>query len=127
MKFTAQGQTPDELFAAPRVAATFTLQKGTLNNVDLVRATQSTSRGGQRGGKTPYNEITGEVQTAGNQLAFRNLKLVAGPFNANGTLDVSPAAALAGRINVQIGSPTVTVARGILTVSGSLKDPVLSQ
>ena len=67
MKFTAQGQTPDELFAAPRVAATFTLQKGTLNNLDLVRAIQSTSRGGLRGGKTPYNELTGDAQSAGNR------------------------------------------------------------
>src|SRR5258708_10302664 len=41
-KFSAQGQTPNELFAAPRVNGNFTLQKGALNNIDLVRDRKST-------------------------------------------------------------------------------------
>jgi hypothetical protein len=127
MKFTSQGQSADELFAAPRVTATFTLQKGTLNNLDLVRAIQSTSRGGLRGGKTPYNEISGEAQAAGNRIAYRSLKLAAGPLNATGTLDVSPAAELAGRLNVQLGTASVSIARGVLNVSGGMKDLLLSQ
>ena len=94
-----------------------------LNNVDLVRAVQSGSRTGQRGGKTSYVEITGEAQSAGNRVAWRNLKLTAGPLNANGSLDVSPTAEIAGRIVVQVGS----LARGNLNVSGALKDPLLTQ
>ena len=127
MKFTAQGRTPDELFAAPRVTATFTLQKGTLNNLDLVRAIQSTSRSGLRGGKTPYTEITGDAQSAGNRIAYRNLKLAAGPLNATGAVDVSPTAELAGRLNVQLGTASVSIARGVLNVSSGMKDPLLGQ
>ena len=126
MKFAAQGSTPDELFAAPRVTATFMLQKGTLNNIDLVRAIQAAGRGGQRGGKTAYAELSGEAQAAGNRIAFRNLKLVAGPLNASGNVDVSPAAELAGRLSVQFGTQSVAVARGTLTVGGAIKDPLLS-
>ncbi|MEO7729086.1 MAG: hypothetical protein ABIS45_17685, partial [Burkholderiales bacterium] len=127
MKFSTQGQTPDELFAAPRVTATFTLQKGTLNNLDLVRAIQSTSRAGLRGGRTPYSEISGEAQSAANRISYRNLKLTAGPLNAHGAVDVSPAGELAGRLNVQLGTQGVSIARGTLNVSGGMKDPVLSQ
>ena len=127
MKFTTQGQTPDELFAAPRVTANFALQKGTLSNLDLVRAIQSTSRTGLRGGKTPYTEITGEAQAAGNRISYRNLKLAAGPLNATGAVDVSPAAELAGRLNVQLGTQSVSIARGVLNVSGGMKDPLLGQ
>ena len=127
VKFAAQGQTPDELFAAPRVTTSFALQKGTLNNVDLVRAIQSTSRSGLRGGKTPYTEITGDAQSAGNRIAYRNLKLAAGPLNATGVLDVSPASELAGRLNVQLGTQSISIARGVLNVSGGMKDPLLGQ
>jgi hypothetical protein len=127
MKFATQGQTVAELFAAPRVNATFTLQKGTLSNVDLVRAIQSASRGGNRGGKTQFTEIAGEAQSTGNRIAYRNLKLVAGPLNATGSIDVSPAAELAGRLNVQLGNASVVIARGVLNVGGAVKDPSLSQ
>ena len=127
MKFSTQGQSVAELFAAPRVTATFTLQKGTLNNVDLVRAIQSATRGGNRGGKTQFVEISGEAQSAANRIAYRNLKLLAGPLTATGTLDVSPTAELGGRLNVQMGTATVVIARGVLNVGGALKDPSLSQ
>ncbi len=126
-KFSAQGQTPEDLFAAPRVNATFTLQKGALNNVDIVRAIQAPIRGVQRGGKTTFTEISGEAQTTGNRIAYRNLKLASGPMNATGTLDVGSGADLAGHLNAQVGTGTTIVARGALNVSGSLQDPLLSQ
>jgi hypothetical protein len=127
MKFAAKGQSIAELFAAPSVNATFMLQKGTLNNVDLVRAIQSATRGGNRGGKTQFAEISGEAQSAGNRIAFRNLKLTGGPLIVSGNVDVSPTAELGGRINVQMGSATTVIARGVLNVGGALKDPSLSQ
>jgi hypothetical protein len=40
---------------------------------------------------------------------------------------VSPAAELAGRLNVQLGTQSISIARGVLNVSGGIKDPLLSQ
>jgi uncharacterized protein involved in outer membrane biogenesis len=125
-RFTTQGQKPDELFAAPRVNAAFRLQKGIINNVDLVRALQSTSRSGQRGGRTQFDEIAGDAQASGNGFAYRNLKLSSGPMHANGSIVVGRGGELSGRINVLLGTSTATVARGTLTVDGSLVDPLLS-
>jgi len=126
-KFTSRGQKVAELFSSARITAEFTVQKGMLNNIDLVRALQSASGGPQRGGKTQFNELTGDAQVAGERIAYRNLKLSSGPMNAAGAVDISPSDGLSGRINVHLGSKNVTVARGTLSVSGSLKDPQLRQ
>ena len=117
----------DDLFSAPSASSTFSVTKGTLNNLDLVRAIQSRSKAPQRGGRTPYNEITGDAQAAGGRIAFRNLKLVSGPLNGSGAVDVSAGSELSGRLDLVLGSQALTVARGSLSVSGSLKDPQLTQ
>jgi len=122
LAFASQGKDPAELFAAPRVDGTFILRKGAINNVDLLRALQSPSRGG----KTPFDELSGEAQGSGNRIAYRNLNLSSGRMRANGAVDISPNAELSGRINVQVGTQAVTVTRGILNVGGSLRNPVLT-
>jgi hypothetical protein len=126
-KFSSQADSLDDLFAAPTMTSTFSATKGTLNNLDLVRAVQSRSRLPQRGGRTPYNEITGEAQSSGGRISFRNLKLVSGPMNGSGTVEVSAASDLSGRLDIVLGSQAVTVARGALNIGGSMKDPQLSQ
>jgi hypothetical protein len=120
--FTSEGQSPAELFAAPRVAATFALRKGVINNVDVLRALQSPARGG----KTPFDEITGEAQASGNRIAYRNLALSSGRMKASGAVDVAPNADLSGRINVLVGTQTITVTRGTLSVGGNLRNPLLT-
>jgi hypothetical protein len=120
--FASQGQTLAELFAAPRVVATFTLRKGVLDNVDVLRALQAPGRAG----KTPFDEISGDAQLSGNRLAYRNLNLSSGRMKANGAIDISSNAELSGRIAVLVGTQTSTAARGVLNVSGTLKSPLLS-
>ena len=50
-----------------------------------------------------------------------------GPLNASGSVDVSPRGDLSGRLNAELGSKTVTVARGTIIVGGNLKTPNLRQ
>jgi hypothetical protein len=126
-KFSSQGAALDELFNAPAASSSFSASKGTLNNIDLVRAIQSRSKTPQRGGRTPFNEITGDAQAAGGKLAFRNLKLVSGPMNGGGAVDVGAGGELSGRLDLVLGSQSMVVARGVLQLGGSLKDPQLSQ
>ena len=126
-KFSSQGGTLAELFNAPTASSTFTATKGTLNNLDLVRAIQSRSKTPQRGGRTPFNEITGDAQASGGRLAFRNLKLVSGPMNGGGSVDVGTGGELSGRLDLVLGSQSMVVARGALQLGGSLKDPQLTQ
>src|SRR5262249_17685032 len=121
--FASEGQTPGELLAAPRVNATFTLRKGTINNVDVMRALQAP---GRTSGKTQFDEITGEAQVEGNRIAYRNLRLNSAPMQASGAIDVLPNSDLSGRITVQVGTRTTTVARGTLNVGGSVRSTQLT-
>ena len=70
---------------------------------------------------------SGDAQAAGGKLAFRNLKLVSGPMNGGGAIDVGAGGELSGRLDLVLGSQSTVVARGVLQLGGSLKDPQLSQ
>jgi hypothetical protein len=115
----------DELFAAPRVEASFTVERGVLNNVDIVRAVQSPSREGLRGGRTQFNDLAGTLQLANNTYSYRDLRLASGPMSASGSVEIAPNGELSGRISAQVGSKSLVVARGTLTVGGNLKTPTL--
>ena len=126
-KFSSQGDSLDSLFEAPTMSSTFSAGKGALNNIDLVRAMQSRGRLAQRGGRTAFNEISGDAQAAAGRIALRNLKLTSGPMNGSGSVDVTAASERTGRLDVVLGSQAVTIARGTLNLGGSLKDPQLTQ
>ncbi|MCW5605613.1 MAG: hypothetical protein KIT18_13815, partial [Burkholderiales bacterium] len=123
--YVLQGNALSTLFAEPRVEASFTIEKGVLNNVDIVRAIQSPSRDGYRGGRTPFNELVGTLQVDGQRWAYRQLRLSSGPMNATGSFDIGPDGGLSGRISAEVGTGPVIVARGSLNVDGNVKTPLL--
>jgi uncharacterized protein involved in outer membrane biogenesis len=125
--FALQGTSLKTLFAEPKVDGTFTIERGELNNVDIVRAIQSPARDGVRGGKTRFESLAGTVQAADKQLSYRKLQLGSGPMNATGNVDVAANGDLSGRVNAELGSKTVVVARGSLSVGGNIKTPILKQ
>jgi hypothetical protein len=125
--FALQGASLKTLFADPKVEATFSVERGELNNVDIVRAVQSPSREGARGGKTRFDSLAGTLQAADKQFSYRKLQLASGPMNATGNVDVAANGELSGRVSAELGSKTVVVARGNLSVAGNLKTPILRQ
>ena len=122
--YSMSGATLKTLFDDVRLEGPFTIAGGELNNVDIVRALQSARAGGQRGGKTRFENLAGTVQVSGNSYSYRQLQLSSGPMNASGAVDVNDGA-LSGRINAELGTKGVVVARGALTPGGTLRDPVL--
>ena len=46
-------------------------------------------------------------------------------LNASGTLNIGADSALAGRINAELGSKGLVVARGNLGITGAVRDPLL--
>jgi hypothetical protein len=123
--YALAGTNLQNLFADPRVEASFNIEKGAINNVDIIRAIQTPSRDGTRGGKTGFNSLSGSMRLANQSYYYRQLQLSSGPMNASGAVDVAPNGDLSGRISTQLGSKTVIVARGNLLVTGNLKTPVL--
>jgi hypothetical protein len=123
--YALRGTRLQNLFAQPTVEATFNIEKGVLNNVDIVRAIQSPARDGARGGKTGFNTLAGSMRLANQSYSYRQLQLSSGPMNASGNVEIASNGDLSGRVSAQLGSKTVVVARGNLTVTGNLKTPVL--
>ena len=118
------GATLQTLFDDVRLEGSFTVASGELNNVDIVRALQSNRAAGQRGGKTRFDNLTGTVQVAAKNYSYRQLQLSSGPMNASGAVDVNDGA-LSGRVNAELGTKGIVVARGALVPGGTLRDPVL--
>ncbi|HEY6281438.1 MAG TPA: hypothetical protein VIW72_06600 [Burkholderiales bacterium] len=123
-RYTMQAQTPDKLFDAPRVESSFTVNRGSLNNMDLTRALQAPSREGVRGGKTLFDEFSGNLSFSDGRYQLREMRLVSGPLSATGSADISSGNQLAGRVNVELKSGT-TFIKNSFTVSGNLNDLVL--
>jgi hypothetical protein len=122
--YALSAPTMQTLFQSSRLEGAFTITGGELNNVDLVRAMQSNRPGGQRGGKTRFDTLSGTLQIGGNQYGYRQLQLGSGPMNANGSVYVSNGA-LSGQVNTELGNKGIVAARATLAVSGKLEDPVL--
>jgi hypothetical protein len=120
-----QGDTVAALLSNARVEATFNIEKGSLGNVDLVRAIQSPSRDGVRGGKTLFTVLAGSMRAADQLYSFRQLNLNSGQMNASGNVEVAADGELSGRVTAELGTKSVIVARGTLNVAGNVKTPVL--
>ncbi|HVS27860.1 MAG TPA: hypothetical protein VHE58_11315 [Burkholderiales bacterium] len=122
--YAMQAQMPQKLFEAPRVEGNFTINRGSINNMDLIRALQAPSRDGVRGGKTLFDEFAGKLQFSDGRYKFSEMKLVSGPLTAVGNAYISPDKKLVGRANVEIKSRT-TYLKNSFVVSGNLNDLVL--
>ena len=123
--YSLRSKTIQGLFNDPRAQATFNIEKGTLNNVDIVRAVQSPLTDGIRGGKTLFSELSGTLQVSGGRYTYQHLQLGSGPMRANGEVTINPDGALTGRIRAEVGTGSIIVGRGNLAVRGDIRTPVL--
>jgi hypothetical protein len=123
--FALQTERMEHLFDRPRVQASFSGQRGTVNNVDLVRAAQVSGREGVRGGRTRYNTLTGAFTVAGDQAYFQQLRIQSDGMSAAGGFEVRRGGDLAGQLGIQVGPRGTVVARGNVGVSGDVRNPVL--
>jgi hypothetical protein len=124
-RFALQSPTADGLMMKPRVEASFSLARGELTNLDLVRATQSSGSSSFGGGRTSFEEAKGTLKIADGQYDYR-LQLSSGPLNANGAFAVNPAGQLSGRITTELAARSAEVTRTALKVVGTFKEPQLA-
>jgi len=123
--YALQGKDLKSLFDGSAAELSFSVSTGELNNVDLVRAIQSPTASGNRGGKTRFDTLSGALSANGGRYTYKQLQLTSGPLNASGALNISADGVLAGRVNAELGSRGLVVARGNLGISGAVRDPVL--
>jgi hypothetical protein len=124
MRFSMNGTDLPSMFAQPRIDGSFTVRKGDVDGVDLVRALQTGGRENVQGGATKFEEITGTLAIAGDRYQYRNMRLASGLLSANGAFDVTPGNDISGRISVELKSQAAQI-RGNYAIGGSLKAIVL--
>jgi hypothetical protein len=126
-RFTLQVPEWEQFPGKPQVDAQFSIARGELTNVDLLRALQSQSGASIRGGRTPFEKLNGVVQISEGHYRYRELQFVSGPLHATGLIDVAANGELSGRISTELGSKSGVVARSVLVLTGTLGDPQLKR
>ena len=122
--FQMTAPVPGKLFGAPQVQAGFNLHKGNVNGVDLVRALQSQSREGVRGGRSRFDELGGTLTVNNGRYQYRNLRLQSGLLVASGQFEIAADQNVSGRLLVELKT-SGNQFRGNYGVLGSLKNMML--
>ncbi|MCJ0765629.1 AsmA family protein [Variovorax terrae] len=116
--FSARAANPGALADALQTQTRFTVQGAVLHGLDLAKAV--TTVGLSRGGETRLDTLTGQVNTQGRAAQLSQLVARSGVLTASGSVAVSPARALSGRISVDAAGGIVGVP---LAVGGTLEAP----
>jgi hypothetical protein len=117
--FSMRGLLPERMVLNSQIEGSFTVQKGTISNVDMTRLLQGSGSGG---GTTPFTEISGSFSADPNRLAVRQIRLAAGLLSGVGQLDMDSQKNLSGRMQIELRAQSVQ-ARTTLGVGGTLTNP----
>jgi len=115
MAIAAQGETLEKLADGARLDWSFAVQNGLINGIDLPRTLQA---GKSVGGTTKVDEMTGQAVVGDGKAALRNIRIVGGPMQASGAIDIEGGKTLAGRFNADMKTPGANL-RATLLVSGT--------
>jgi hypothetical protein len=117
--FSMRGLLPERMVLNSQVQGDFSIQKGTINNVDMTRVLQGSGSGG---GTTNFQEVSGTFSADPNRLQVRQIRLAAGLLSGGGQLDMDSQKGLSGRMQIELRAQSVQ-ARATLGVSGTLTNP----
>jgi hypothetical protein len=120
--FSMTGSSPGSLYENARMQGEFKIDKGVLGSFDLARALQT--GGAQSGGRTVFNEMTGQGVYDKGAMQFTNVSISAGGLNAGASLNIDPSGTLSGRIVADVKTTSQKLS-ATLTVAGKVQDPVL--
>ena len=116
--YSMRALVPDRLLMNARMDGNFTIDKGSMRNVDMMRLLQ----GDSGGGTTPFTEMSGTVSVDPEKISLRQIRIVAGLLNAGGQAEMDSLKNLSGRLQVELRAATVQARAGV-SISGTLQDP----
>jgi hypothetical protein len=117
--FSMKGLLPERMVLNSQTQGNFSVQKGSISNVDMTRLLQGSGSGG---GTTLFSELSGSFSADPNRLTVRNLKLAVGLLSGVGELDMDSQKNLSGRMQIELRAQSVQ-ARSTLSVGGTLTNP----
>ncbi len=122
--FSSSAKTAEQLAEKLVLDYTFSVAKGVLHGIDLAKAASLFVKQTGQVGETQFDRLSGKLHTSGKQIELRNMNVASGLLAANGSVRISPAKTLHGRVDVELkkGVALVTVP---LDVSGTVDAPVV--
>jgi len=122
-RFQMQSASLSKLAEAATLEGAFSVKKGVISGVDVVETARLRSRESLPGGRTHFDELSGDLYYANGDYHFRQVKMSAGVLNATGTLDIARQQ-LSGRV---IADLTMRAGMGsvALQVGGTTDNPSL--
>ena len=120
--YSMAGSAPASLFENAHMQGEFKIDKGVLGSFDVARALQT--GGAQSGGRTVFNEMTGQGVYDKGAMQFSNVVISAGALNAGASLSIDAGGALSGRIVADVKTASQKQS-ATLSISGKVQDPVI--
>ena len=123
VRFQMQSASLSMLADAAVVDGNFVVKKGVINSFDIIETARRHSRENLPGGRTHFDELSGELSFANGAYNFRQLKMNTGMLSATGALGITKQQ-LSGRITADLtrfpGMGTVA-----LQLNGTPDNPTL--
>ncbi|MDP1941887.1 MAG: AsmA-like C-terminal region-containing protein [Gallionella sp.] len=120
-RFQMQAENLSELTDEALLNGVFTVNKGAISGVDMVETTRLRSRESLPGGRTHFDELSGELAYASETYQFRKLKMKDSVFNASGALTIARQQ-LTGNVSANLAMRGGAVS---LRVGGTTQSPSL--
>jgi hypothetical protein len=124
-RYEMHAENAETLLESTRLDAEFRVSRGEFENLDLVRGFHAPGGASSRGGRTPFERLTGTFHLSPAGYHYRQVRLSSGPFNAVGAFEVARSGKLNGRVNAELVVGTQIAARSSFQVGGTVSDPVL--
>jgi hypothetical protein len=118
-RLSMKGLLPERMILNSQMEGSFTVEKGSVSNVDMTRLLQGSGSGG---GTTLFSEMSGDFSADPNRVSVRSIRLAAGLLSGAGQLEMDPQRNLAGRMQIELRAQSVQ-ARSTLAVGGTLMNP----
>ncbi len=120
--FSSQSKDVERLADALSLDYQFSVAKGVLHGLDLVKAASLLIKQGQSGGETQFDELSGVLRMRGKQLELHQVKVSSGLLEATGEVKVTPDKKLSGKIEAALKQSLSLVAVP-LELSGTIDNP----
>lgn len=122
--FSSKANNAGELANHLRADFKFSVNKGALHGLDLVKISSLLLKQDEKGGKTEFDEFSGLLNIVGRQYHMKDIKISSGLLKANGQVQVKPNKALDGTVEVEL-KHSVSLVAIPLDISGTVSDPVV--
>ena len=122
-RFQMQSASLSGLADTATLEGAFAIKKGAINGVDVVETARLRSKESLPGGRTHFDDLSGDLYCANGDYHFRQVKMNAGVLNATATVDIAKQQ-MSGRV---IADLTMRAGMGsvALQVGGTIDSPSL--